>query len=393
MSESASGPIEAMRTKSPEIPVRARGRRGGLRGRSVADTCLLLALLAATGVWITDQLPAPPPSPPDSPRRNRVYEPYAPIFALIESGDLEALRTALEDGEDLDVWGWYGGGTPMYFAALEGCEFVELLLEYGGDPNGWGPAGRSPLMGALREYHPEAIEPLLAAGADPNKHDSLGDTPLHALSVHAPDEARKYVKMLVDAGADLEALDSDGDTPLLEAIDRGYNGVALSLIDAGADITAQDAEGIPALLMAFAHDRREVAEAVLRQIIGEIDEDAGLTERFRQGARRMAAKPLGVIAGVNATDEDGLTALHRAIGDREMVELLLTAGANPDIPDNDGDTPLHRATARGHRLDVRELLQAGANPNAKNNSGRTPLDIAPGTNTDVQSLLREHGAR
>jgi hypothetical protein len=60
------------------------------------------------------------------------------------------------------------------------------------------------------------------------------------------------------------------------------------------------------------------------------------------------------------------------------MEVLLKHGADPDIPDGvDGSTPLHYAAA-GNPLEPKIfdlLLSAGANPNVRNNYGVTPLDL------------------
>ncbi|CAB0037279.1 unnamed protein product [Trichogramma brassicae] len=114
------------------------------------------------------------------------------------------------------------------------------------------------------------------------------------------------------------------------------------------------------------------------------------------------------------------TPLHLALGtwddkgiNREMVELLLVTGADPnaaneqgirplllcvghrtrgpdflesmfrfskrrveiDAPDESGDTALHWALRRGHGTVAKFLLRKGANPNAVNKRGLTPLHV------------------
>jgi ankyrin repeat protein len=58
------------------------------------------------------------------------------------------------------------------------------------------------------------------------------------------------------------------------------------------------------------------------------------------------------------------------------LEILLKAGADPNIPDVDGNTPLHRACFVGRGKYVRKLLEYGANPNICNAEGNTPLHLA-----------------
>ena len=60
-------------------------------------------------------------------------------------------------------------------------------------------------------------------------------------------------------------------------------------------------------------------------------------------------------------------------GHTEIIELLLAAGANPNLPDLDGDTPLHVCETP----EVAELMMInGADPTIVNEIGETVLDKA-----------------
>ncbi|CAL8144117.1 unnamed protein product [Orchesella dallaii] len=63
-------------------------------------------------------------------------------------------------------------------------------------------------------------------------------------------------------------------------------------------------------------------------------------------------------ADVNLNDEEGLTLLHWAAdrGRTEVCEILLKAGANPELKDEDEQTPLDYATTCEHD-DIIQLLQ------------------------------------
>ncbi len=97
---------------------------------------------------------------------------------------------------------------------------------------------------------------------------------------------------------------------------------------------------------------------------------------------------------INATDSEGLSALHRAVaGGKKLVEFLLAHGAEVNVKDDkDGDTPLHVA-AISDRDTAEVLIARGADVNAKNNHGDTPLYIAVlKGNRDVAEVLIARGA-
>jgi hypothetical protein len=96
-------------------------------------------------------------------------------------------------------------------------------------------------------------------------------------------------------------------------------------------------------------------------------------------------------ADPNATDKNGVPPLHRAVRTRcaAAVEALLIAGAEPRGRNNSGSTPLHLAvqnTGRGNsgtphsveqqRQIINLLLRAGATPDDTDENGKTVRDAA-----------------
>src|SRR5436190_8821436 len=70
---------------------------------------------------------------------------------------------------------------------------------------------------------------------------------------------------------------------------------------------------------------------------------------------------------VNVPLSDGMTALHyaAALGDAQMAEMLLYAGANPKAKTRINEyTPLHLASESGSAAVAKVLLNAGADVNA-----------------------------
>lgn len=99
---------------------------------------------------------------------------------------------------------------------------------------------------------------------------------------------------------------------------------------------------------------------------------------------------------INATDEDGETALMDAADDRnsEVLKLLIANGANVNLADEDGETALMKAADEGRSENVKLLIQAGANINAIDEDGETALDKAiDERNREVIHILQSAGAR
>ena len=175
-------------------------------------------------------------------------------------------------------------------------------------------------------------------------------------------------------GADVDARDAEG-TPATMLATRGHHTDALrALLDAGADVDAQDATLDNPLLYAG----REGFLDVIR-VANEAEADPTITDRYG-GVAHIPASERGHVEVVryllNETDIDvdhvnklGWTALLEAIllsdgGPRhqEIVELLLEAGADPDLADGDGVRPLTHARQRGQTAIVRLLEGADARP-------------------------------
>jgi ankyrin repeat protein len=106
---------------------------------------------------------------------------------------------------------------------------------------------------------------------------------------------------------------------------------------------------------------------------------------------------------VNYVLNTNLKPLHyaAAVGNVEIVRVLIEAGAELEASDKYGETALNIASAFGHADVVRQLLTAGAKVDARSNKGFTPLmgacsktysEVVQGGYLDTVRVLIEAGA-
>lgn len=145
----------------------------------------------------------------------------------------------------------------------------------------------------------------------------------------------------------------------------------------------------------------DLADAAMRtdraSVRSQLDEQAAAILQLREGE---AALPLGRVREfldfVNAPQADGSTALHWAVraDDLETTQLLLSAGASPEVRNVAGATPLLLAAMNGNASIIDLLIRGGADANAPLTvHGDTALMMAARTGkTDAVRTLLDHGA-
>jgi len=113
---------------------------------------------------------------------------------------------------------------------------------------------------------------------------------------------------------------------------------------------------------------------------------------------RLLVKGHGVPDLVNLSEpKEGQAALHLAAfsNDEDVIKLILSYGAYPDVRDFQGRTPMMRACEFGHVQALQALLDADADPSVKDVEGKSALAycLCP-TNRHLKclSLILEAGA-
>jgi ankyrin repeat protein len=310
--------------------------------------------------------------------RNEQPEKFRPQLAQVvqrtnsvsaEDQEIARIKTMIKDSPDLinaktiSVSG--GAGTPLHKAAQDGQLIVaKFLQENGADINAVSKGGYTPLSLAAQSGNRAMVEFLLRHGADNSIPIPFG-TPLH---VAAQNGFKAVAETLLAHGTDVNSKDANGNTPLFSAVSARNLEMAKFLIANKADVNSVANEGWTPLHSAVQTGQLKLVELLL------------------QNGANTEAK-------VNAPNFRGETALHLAGNGREIVELLLKSGANPNSTDDSGATPLHYAARRGAEEIAELLLAHGADVNAKTLSGETPLFRAVGNlKMSMVELLLKHKA-
>jgi len=157
---------------------------------------------------------------------SRQIMPFLPIHEAATSGDVDALRRALEDGGSPNAADTPYGFTPLHYlcGGVEGGDrvaCVKLLIASGANVNVGNSADVTPLHFAILN-HPEFVPLLLASGADPNCTTSGRQSALHYVFMGEMDHNSRVVKAMVQelirAGGDVNLTNQHGRTPLEAAI-------------------------------------------------------------------------------------------------------------------------------------------------------------------------------
>ncbi|HXS80520.1 MAG TPA: ankyrin repeat domain-containing protein [Gammaproteobacteria bacterium] len=295
-----------------------------------------------------------------------------PLLAAARVGDHDkAMALAREGGEVGAVEA--DGTSALHWAAHFGdAELVRALLAAGAEVNATNRYGMTPLQVASVEADAGIVEALLAAGADASGVLPEGETALMtAARAGAPDTLR----LLLAHGADVEARDKfHGESALIWAAGENHADAVRVLVEHGADVDGRSA------LLTLEPRQRRAGQSIL-----PLGSWTPLMYAARENARAAGEALVAAGASLDAVDPDGATALVIAIinAHYEFAELLLRAGADPNVVDNEaGMGPLyagvdmHRLAAghgRGNPVPVglldavdavRLLLERGADPNA-----------------------------
>lgn len=228
---------------------------------------------------------------------------------------------------------------------------------------------------------------LVAKGADVNARDEKMATPLHYA------RSALIANWLLSNNADVGARDTEGRTPLLSVLEIGANKEMVEVLLAnGADDTAQDNQGRTPLDLAVAQGKADVAELLKNyrsvDAILARSETTTLQHAVLQGDKAMVALLITKGADVNEKDGNGMTPLDLALahGKKGIAELLVAKGAESTSAADRLNDKLLEAMILRDKAAVEKLIAEGADLNDALN---TALLVE---NSDMAKLLVGMGA-
>ena len=299
-----------------------------------------------------------------------------------------------------ELVGKQGGLTPLLFAAREGhFDSVKALLVAGADIDAPAGDGTTPLLISTINGHFDQSKYLLDAGADPNVASDAGATPLYATinmqyaqrTLHPQPTAyrqqhtsyRDLMEAFLVVGADVNArltkkvwysgynfdlsnVNETGATPFWRAAYASDVDVMRLLLTWGADPEIRtkktprrrrrsDPEDDPSGLPPVPMGAPAVTPLQAAAGVGYGFGFAANSHRFHPGGMMRAVKFLveELGADVNARDHDGYTAMHHAAarGDNEMIEYLVSKGADATFVSRRGQTTVDMANGPVQRIE------------------------------------------
>jgi len=296
-----------------------------------------------------------------------------PLAEAALVGNVEVVRRLLDAGAEADRPGADGQTALMIVARSGNVEAARLLLDYGADVNAretW--RNQTAVIWAAAQRQPKMIRLLLEHGADPNARSAVNDWGrqvsaerrrmyrpfggMTALMYAAREGCVECARALVDGGADPDLPGPRNEPPLVVAINNFHFDVAAYLVEAGADPNRWDWWGRSPLYAAVdmntipkggRPDRRSTDETTSLELI-EMLLDAGANPNL-QLKLTPPYRHRGDDRGCDALLTTGTTPLLRAAKtfDVDAMQLLIRHGANLELPTEDGVTPLMAAAGYG----------------------------------------------
>ena len=225
------------------------------------------------------------------------------------------------------------------------------------------------------------------------------------INAAANGDLEKVIEILnkgVNVNASFARDDSElsGKTALMVASSRGYSNMVAELIKRGANVNLKHYSGETALMFAAAKGDAKIVKALVRAganpnvkvVSFHAGEITPLISAINSDSEQRVEVVSILISGKAQINPEGqflISPLMHAVGDLEIVKLLIANGANVNQKNVRGATALMAAAIDGTASVVRYLLEQGADVNARDKDGTTALMCAEGRRAYFDAEERE----
>ena len=335
-------------------------------------------------------------------------------YEWTESENIEGLRLALSEGQDIDEIVLYGRTALTLCAKKDLLRVFDFLREQGADLNKIDGNKLSPLMTAAFFNSKRVLQKLLSRNSAERFIETENDEGMTALHYAAMNGSAFAIEKLLQAGADVNCRDNKKRTPLHYCVCSGSPAAVAALMSAGADSSAEDEDGkTPAKMPGSIKAARD---AISNGYLGSGGSDGGMSAAMQGlsglgnlgGMQQMNGNAMSASAeemfeeGVVDDDVDVvMDALHTlgtlskpgpsgkkplefalAGGSEWLIEELIDYAKSSGMlsavinEDNGFGSPLHMAIKAGYEDIAIELISCGADPKACDSHGQTAYDAA-----------------
>ena len=318
----------------------------------------------------------------------------------VHRGAHELVDLLIDAGADVTVANRYGV-RPLSLASVNGnADVIEALLEAGANPNTSLPGGETALMTAARTGVAAAIRILVAHGADVNARDEVhGQTAMMWAAARGNAEA---IHVLAEVGGDVHARteregrgrrynghrpgtkspDPTGFTPVMFAARAGHVDAVRVLLEAGANVNDTLSDGQSVLVVATANANWELADYLLDKGADPNRASAGWNALHQTVRTRRMNLKSALPGPIPSGTVDSIDMIKKMLAKGVDVNARMTRNGMKDGQRSRfnrlGATAFLLA-AKGTDIEAMQVLvEAGADPNIKNAENTTPLMVAAG---------------
>ncbi|CAF2178024.1 unnamed protein product [Rotaria magnacalcarata] len=324
------------------------------------------------------------------------------LLNAVQQGDLHRIKKFLTN-ETINFQHFKTGDSPLHVACTLSStkhrrQIFEMLLRRGALINVLNTTQIAPIHLCAAADHSDILDMLLKHNADINLLDGQGQTALHHAAKNGHTNACRF---LITHRIDTRILSSCGQTALDLASSSIVQQLLMTYENEKVILTPNVTDLQLQLLEASKSGDVDVVKRVLTfnpSLVNCRDAQGRNSTplHFAAGYNRLQVVEYLLSAGadVTARDKGGLVPLHNSCsyGHLEVTALLLKHGASPQVTDLWKVTPLHESAAKGKFEICKLLIQNGADINKKNRDGAIPLDLVKERDSDVADLLRGDNA-